>query len=335
MTTFIPTPFLVFLSVFVLFPIKYLESFIILPGKISLSLPSSSSSIRYSTSLIPTDQDIKKARTMMPEIVNKMPDSLPKNLKHKYYMLRHGQSTANIAEIISSSRELAYSENHGLTSFGYKQGKESANQLLDILLEEVNNNNNAVPGEKQKLVFVSSPFARAKQTAEACIDGLMNNKDNQQKIQTMGLIIENEIVFENSLMERYFGRLDADSIYTYAYVWPMDAINVTHTAFGVESVAAVCTRILQVVERCEEKYNCADNTAYHIVWVSHADVLQIGQLYAANAKNVGRFSAYRFKNGEVRAMKFSTDYLPDPVPLEAPKRGTSAYTEKVFKIATS
>jgi len=330
MVMFISTPFLVILLVFVLFPIIYLESFIILPsnqGRILLSLSSSSSSsIR--------DEDIKKARTLLPEIVNKMPNSLPQNLKHKYYFLRHGQSTANIAEIISSSRELAYSENHGLTSFGYKQGKESAKQLLDILSED-NNNNNAETGEKQKLVFLSSPFARAKQTAEACIDGLMNNKDNQQKIQTMGLTIENEIVFENSLMERYFGRLDGDSIYTYAYVWPMDAINVTHTAFGVESVAAVCTRILQVVERCEEKYDNTDNTAYHIVWVSHADVLQIGQLYAANAQNVGRFSAYRFKNGEVRAMKFSTDYLPDPVPLEAPKRGTSAYTEKVLNTATS
>ena len=111
------------------------------------------------------------------------------------------------------------------------------------------------------------------------------------------------------------------------YVWPMDAINVTHTAFDVESVAAVCTRLSQVVERCEEKYCDDDTIQHHIVWVSHADVLQIGQLYAANAENVGRFSSYRFRNGEVRAVKFSTDSLPDPSPLEAPKRGTTRYTE--------
>jgi probable phosphoglycerate mutase len=258
---------------------------------------------------------IEEARNMMPEIVDKMPDPLPCNLKNHYYMLRHGQSTANIAEIISSSRSLAYSEKHGLTAFGYEQGKESANQLVDVLEQE---------GSKsgQKLVFVSSPFARAKQTAEACIDGLMDNAENKDRIEAMGLKVESDIVIENELMERYFGRLDNDVIYTYGYVWPMDAVNVTHTAFDVESVAAVCTRLSRVVNRCEQQY---DDT--HIVWVSHADVLQIGQLYAANAENVGSFSSYRFKNGEVRAMKNSPDSLPAPVPLEAPRRGTSRYVE--------
>eukprot|EP00536_Pseudo-nitzschia_multiseries_P010668 jgi/Psemu1/203880/e_gw1.334.50.1 len=251
----------------------------------------------------------------MPEIVEKMPDPVPDNLKNQYYLLRHGQSTANIAEIISSSRTLAYSEKHGLTGFGYEQGKESANHLLDILAQE-----GAKSG--QKVLFVSSPFARARQTAEACMDGLMGNEDNQERIKMMGIQIEKDIAIENGLMERYFGRLDADSIYTYSYVWPMDSINVTHTAFDVESVAAVCTRLLEVVKRCEELYD-----DMHIVWVSHADVLQIAQLYAANADNVGKFSAYRFKNGEVRAVKNTPDSLPAPEPLEAPKRGTTLYRE--------
>jgi len=271
--------------------------------------------LSMATTATPSKEMIAEARNMMPEIVDKMPDPIPNNLKNQYYMLRHGQSTANIAEIISSSRSLAYSEKHGLTAFGYEQGKESAGQLLDILEQE-----GVTSG--QKIVFVSSPFARAKQTAEACIDGLMGSEENQERMKTMGIEIENEIAIDNSLMERYFGRLDADSIYTYAYVWPMDAINVTHTAFDVESVAAVCKRLSEVVTRCEERYD-----GVHVVWVSHADVLQIGQLYAANAENVGRFSAYRFKNGEVRAVKNTPDALPNPVPLEAPKRGTTRYSE--------
>eukprot|EP00534_Pseudo-nitzschia_fraudulenta_P005164 CAMPEP_0201137754 /NCGR_PEP_ID=MMETSP0850-20130426/55577_1 /ASSEMBLY_ACC=CAM_ASM_000622 /TAXON_ID=183588 /ORGANISM="Pseudo-nitzschia fraudulenta, Strain WWA7" /LENGTH=321 /DNA_ID=CAMNT_0047409127 /DNA_START=35 /DNA_END=1000 /DNA_ORIENTATION=+ len=305
------------LVAFILSPIKELDSFQIAstqkirPGGVETPL-----CVRYvGTYATPTAEAIEKAKNMMPEIVDKMPDPLPRNLKNHYYMLRHGQSTANIAEIISSSRSLAYSEKHGLTAFGYDQGKESADLLLKILEKE-----GAKSG--QKLVFVSSPFARARQTAEACMDGLLGNKGNDEKLKAMGLEMEEEIAIENGLMERYFGRLDADSIYTYAYVWPMDAINTTHTAFDVESVAAVCTRLSEVVDRCEEKYDDA-----HIVWVSHADVLQIGQLYAANAENVGRFSAYRFKNGEVRAVKSTPDSLPDPVPLEAPKRGTTRYTE--------
>lgn len=283
-------------------------------GRGSWHLPRSTRCAALLTTEGVTEEIIQEARSMMPEIVDKMPDPLSSDLKNKYYMLRHGQSTANIAEIISSSRSLAYSEKHGLTAFGYEQGKDSANELLDILEKE--------GASGQKVVFVSSPFARAKQTAEACLDGLMGSDENKERIEAMGLDVDGNIALDHGLMERYFGRLDADRIYTYAYVWPMDRIDVTHTAFDVESVAAVCTRLSQVVDRCEEEYDNA-----HIVWVSHADVLQIGQLYAANAENVGLFSSYRFKNGEVRAVKSTPDSLPDPVPLEAPKRGTTLYSE--------
>jgi len=307
----------------ILSPFGEIQSFRITPiretRRQSLRIPRSIRCEATSKIAAVTDEVIEEARNMMPEIVDKMPDPLPANLKNHYYMLRHGQSTANIAEIISSSRSLAYSEKHGLTAFGYEQGKESANQLLDILEKE-----GAMSG--QKVVFVSSPFARAKQTAEACMDGLVDIEENRERIEAMGLKIEDTIEIENGLMERYFGRLDADRIYTYAYVWPMDRIDVTHTAFDVESVAAVCARLSRVVDRCEEQFQDT-----HIVWVSHADVLQIGQLYAANAENVGSFSSYRFTNGEVRAVKNTPDSLPDPVPLEAPKRGTTRYVELIEK----
>ena len=56
--------------------------------------------------------------------------------------------------------------------------------------------------------------------------------------------------------------------------------DITHTAFGVESVAAVATRL-------RETMLSIDGNQMHsqggdmIVLVSHADVLQILQLYAA------------------------------------------------------
>lgn len=247
---------------------------------------------------------------MKPLVVGSMPPPIPDNLTNKYYFLRHGQSTANVAEVISSSRSLAYSEKHGLTSLGYEQGKSSAKELLDALEDEG-------AGTGDKVVFVSSPFARALQTAEACLDGLAEPK-NSMRAEEMGLDISSEILLENQLMERFFGRLDNEAIYTYAYVWPLDQFNVTHTAFDVESVAAVCTRLSEVVQRCEKEYK-----DHHVVWVSHADVLQIGQLYCANVEYVGLFSSYRFKNGEVRAMKRTSDSLPEPAPLVAPQRGTN------------
>ena len=269
------------------------------------------STISSSTTTVqtPTPEMIEEGKNLMPEFISEMPEPIPSDLKNKYYFLRHGQSTANVAEVISSSRELAYSTKHGLTQFGYEQGKESATQLLDVLeSEEIQSGD--------KVVFVSSPFARAKETAEACLDGLAEPKQ-QERIAQMGIDISTHINLDNRLMERYFGRLDAEAIYTYAYVWPLDKFNVTHTAFDVESVAAVCTRINQVVSKFEEEYE-----GHHLVLVSHADVLQIAQLYAANVDNVGIFSSYRFKNGEVRPMKRTADSLPPPSPLEAPKRGT-------------
>lgn len=229
-----------------------------------------------------------------------MPEPLPSNLKNHYYLLRHGQSTANVAGIISSARTLAYSEKHGLTELGYAQGKSSSRQLISLLREQ------AKPGEK--VVFLSSPFARARQTAQACLDGLEECMD---ELQEMGLEVTRVFQLDDRLMERYFGRLDNEAIYTYAYVWPVDRYNVTHTAFDVESVAAVATRLRRVVEDQESRF---ENT--HIVWTSHADVLQIAQMYAADYENVGSFSSFRFSNGEVRAMKQTKESLSEPVPLQ-------------------
>jgi len=245
--------------------------------------------------------------------VDEMPPLLSKNLKNKYYLLRHGQSTANVAEIISSSRSLAYTGMHGLTDEGYEQGKQSATRLLDALKDS----GSCKSGDE--VVFVSSPFARAYQTTIACLDGL---EELSGRVKEMGIEICKDVVVHDNLVERNFGRLDGEAIYTYAYVWPLDKFDATHTAFDVESVAAVATRLHDLVEELEAKYD-----GCHLVWVSHADVLQIAQLYGSHADNVGLFSSYRFKNGEVRPMLIGTQsHLPPPVPLEAPRRGTYEYT---------
>ena len=126
------------------------------------------------------------------------------------------------------------------------------------------------------------------------------------------ILIQNMKFFNQ--ISRYFGRLDDTAIHTYGYVWPVDMFDVTHTAFDVESVAAVATRIRDTILRID-----AQHEKEHIVLTSHADVLQITQLYAAGAENVGMFSQYRFVNGEIRRMDRDVDSLPEPVPLDPPK----------------
>ena len=254
------------------------------------------------------------------QVVSCMPEPLPNPLRHQYYLLRHGQSTANVAAVISSARSNAYSERHGLTALGYEQGAQAAEALVKAL-EASSNKNEIQAGDK--LTFVASPFARAKQTAAACLGEILKNDALQGRIEALGVELAtakvDDILLKDKLMERYFGRLDNEAIYTYAYVWPLDKFNVTHTAFGVESVAAVCTRIRElIVDDLEEQLE----GRHHVVLASHADVLQISQLYGCGAGNVGAFSSYRFGNGEVRAMARTPDSLPDPAPLEAPERGT-------------
>ena len=234
--------------------------------------------------------DISEQQAAVPavQVVNSMPPLLPHPLKNQYYLFRHGQSTANLAEIISSDRTtLSYTTRHGLTSTGYEQGRQAAAQLLDLL----SNNSTAAPSStSQRVVFIASPLARARQTAYACLRALLEDPTHRAHVKELGLEIDTTVQLNNLLVERSFGRLDGERLYTYAYVWPLDKFNVTHTAFDVESVAAVChrTRTL-IVEQLERTYD-----GCHLVLTSHADVLQIAQLYAAKPAAVGYFSSYRF-----------------------------------------
>jgi broad specificity phosphatase PhoE len=108
-------------------------------------------------------------------------------------------------------------------------------------------------------------------------------------------------------------------------------MNVTHTAFDVESVAAVCTRLKRFFEDLEKadfsrsfEHVPECKRVTHVVCVSHADVLQIAQLYAAEVPNVGEFSSYRFANGEIRRLQPGAGLasLPEANHLQKPYRGT-------------
>ncbi|KAL7472549.1 hypothetical protein ACHAXS_012931 [Conticribra weissflogii] len=271
-------------------------------------------------------------------ILTTMPEPLPP-LCNYYYLLRHGQSTANVEGIISSARSLARSAKHGLTPLGQEQGREAAASLIDLIADDVllgncdgtgsdegSNDAGSILGKSTKRVyFYSSPFARAKETALKCLEGMSETTEVAKKIEELGLDVQDDVMLVDGLMERYFGRLDGKevrkSLATYAYVWPVDMFMPTHTAFDVESVAAVSTRIRSTLLDIDSRY---PNGGNHIVLTSHADVLQITQCYAAGLENVGMFSQYRFGNGEVRKMGRDVGSLPEPVPLQPPKRGEFA-----------
>jgi len=250
-------------------------------------------------------------------VVDSMPPPLPP-LNNDYYLLRHGQSWGNVENVISSARSLAKSDKHGLTPLGFEQGRDSAANLLDMISADVACGDIA-EAEGTRVFFYSSPFARARQTAESCMGGLAE-ESNSKRAEELGLDVQEEMTLEDDIMERYFGDLDDAEIGTYGLVWPVDMVNVTNTEYNVESVAAVSTRIRNTVTKIDSSPVHSEGEGRDIiVLVSHADVLQITQLYAAGVENVGNFSSYRFTNGEVRAMKRTPDSLPEADPLPLPE----------------
>ena len=255
-------------------------------------------------------------------IVNAEPEPLPDPLHNDYYLLRHGQSEGNVEGVISSARSLATSEKHSLTPLGYEQGRDSAKQFLERVESE---GDGGTTDRKRRVFFYSSPFARARQTAKACMDALLDDEVNKKKVEALHLDIQTDagVILEDGIMERYFGRLDDAAIHTYAYVWPVDMFTPFNTGFDVESVAAVSTRLRETIVKIDgnERHSDAEEGDI-VVMASHADVLQILQVYAAGAENVGVFSQYRFTNGEVRKMKRTVDSLPPPQPLAPPEKGT-------------
>ena len=132
-------------------------------------------------------------------IVKSMPPPLPP-LNNYYYLLRHGQSTANVEGIISSSRSLSGSTKHGLTLLGVQQGKDSASSLIDLIEQDIKY------GEltsTKSVYFYSSPFARAKETAYACLQAIVAKNEVIDKVHELGLDVKTDVALEEGLMERY------------------------------------------------------------------------------------------------------------------------------------
>ena len=205
------------------------------------AVASSSSSSAAAAAAAPSPSGVNP-RDATVAVVAGMPPPLPP-LRNIYYLLRHGQSTANVDGIISSSRDLAGSDRHGLTMLGLEQGRDAAAQLLDLIA-----NDTAGASSSSSVYFYSSRFARAIETARACLGEMTKSDDGDgggtsRRAREAGLAMCEGVTVHDGLMERYFGRLDGMALSTYAYVWPVDMFDPTHTAFDVESVAAVSARL--------------------------------------------------------------------------------------------
>jgi probable phosphoglycerate mutase len=161
-------------------------------------------------------------------------------LKNQYFIMRHGQSKANLQGIIISHPENGVHEDYALTELGRAQANTSAmNSLLT-----------------SQTILYTSDFSRARETAEIV-----------QKILEVP-----EIHVSEKLRERHFGNYEKTHSANYHEVWKFDRNDPDHMENGVESVHSVLKRATSLILEIEKIYQDKD-----ILLVAHGDTLQILQ----------------------------------------------------------
>lgn len=161
-------------------------------------------------------------------------------LKNRYFVLRHGESKANVQGIIlSDPKNVALS--CGLTKKGEKQVTNSILKNKDL---------------DRNIIIYSSDFPRAKESATIAKDILKINK----------------IHFTKLLRERFFGNFEKTSNANYEVVWKYDQNNPDHKIKKVESVNDLLNRTTKLIRYLEKKFQNKK-----ILLVSHGDSLQILQ----------------------------------------------------------
>ena len=164
-----------------------------------------------------------------------------KHLSNRYFVMRHGQSLANLQQVIVSDPQNGI-DDYGLSEQGMVQVRESVRRD---------------PGLDSDLLIVSSDFRRARESAEiaheilACVQPLQ---------------------FDERLRERNFGDWELTPDSAYALVWAGDEINPDNIDNAVESPNQVMQRVSAMIYDYEAKHSNAT-----ILMVSHGDALQILQ----------------------------------------------------------
>ncbi|CAB9508865.1 Pfam:PGAM [Seminavis robusta] len=206
------------------------------------------------------------ASTTATDNYNLLLNRSPSSLRNEYWVLRHGQSQANVAKLIASSPEIAC-QKYGLSDVG----KEQAALAGDEAVEAFHERNTREP-RLQAVVLLSSDLLRAKETAEIVRDKLIL-AGIPLLYQNVGEPrIDKGLAMETRLRERWFGEWDETSDTNYPNVWKDDAEDADHTIKGVESVNQVVSRSTKCICDWDERLErCM------VICVAHGDVLQIMQ----------------------------------------------------------
>ncbi|MHB1163025.1 MAG: histidine phosphatase family protein [Minisyncoccota bacterium] len=164
-------------------------------------------------------------------------------MRNSYFVLRHGESTANLAGIVLSRQEDGEKIDYTLTPEGEEQVRRSVTKSKESGELDANT------------IIITSPFSRTRRTAEIAKEVLGAERD---------------IVVEERLRERWFGDWERSSNDAYEKVWAADKENPDHTIAHVESARDVQMRTMALIHDLENQYD-----GKTILLVSHGDALQL------------------------------------------------------------
>jgi len=207
-------------------------------------------------------------------MISSLPNKLynVKALQNKFFGLRHGQSLANISQIISSDPEISTKE-HGLSTLGKEQVSSSANEFVQKY-------NSDCYQKYRSVAIFSSDFTRARETAFIFADTLRNaGIPLYHKDSSCGSGVKQI----PQLRERFFGDFNGKSDSHYEDVWRIDKNDADHTEFNCESVNSVVERTSKLITVIDEEIGSTAekmdglSKPCKVILVAHGDVLQILQ----------------------------------------------------------
>ena len=220
----------------------------------------------------------------------------------RYFGMRHGESVPSSQQRICSAMAAGIDPRNGLTERGRQESQAASDAWIADHGDTIRR-----AWQQGRLVIVSSPFSRSRETAEILVARLQHW--HRQQGQAL------EIRLEAELRERDFGRFEGQSPSgpLYRRIWDQDVTNPEGTPWGVESAAAVQRRGAALIARLERE--AAADPDRVTVLVSHGDTLKILQTSAQGQSAAAHQDASRvkpFHTGEIRALIWT--HLPAPAP---------------------
>jgi broad specificity phosphatase PhoE len=195
----------------------------------------------------------------------------------RIFLLRHGQSVANVQRVIASSLGAA-SESYGLTPDGRAQVRRSvgAARATGLLPETIH--------------LLSSPLLRARESAAIAAE-------------LSGVTV----CIDARLVERAFGAFELTSDENYEQVWSADREDPNHVKWGVESAESILRRGTELLHDLQRS-----DPIGTFVLCTHGDVASVLLCAARGVALSQHREVGAMANGELRALSLAPSLRAAP-----------------------